>query len=175
MSFKELALVRESCRNYREEAVSHDLLEEIVEIACNSPSACNSQPWKLVIAEGEVAEKLRPMVQVGGRNSFAERVPAFISICETKAQLKPGVRENNQYFAQMDLGMITMMLTLAAADKGLASCILGCFDEGAIKDLLAIPEDVPLRLVLAVGYSQTDVPRQKVRKPLDEVRSFQRW
>ena len=129
MSFRDLALIRESCRDYLDKPVSHDLLADIVETACFSPSACNSQPWKMVVAEGDVAEKMRPMVQVGGRNRFAENVSAFVAICETVAQLKPGVRENEQYFAQMDLGMVTMMLTLAAADKGLSTCILGCFDE----------------------------------------------
>ncbi len=175
MSFKDLALTRESCRDYLDKPVSHDLLSEIMETACLSPSACNSQPWKLVAVEDNVAKALRPFVQVGGRNAFAENVPAFVVICETPAHLKPGVRDNQQHFAQMDVGMITMMLTLAAADKGLSTCILGCFDEDAIKELLEIPEDIPVRLVIAVGYSRTDTPRQKIRKPGDDVCSFQRW
>ncbi len=175
MNFKELALRRESCRDYDGRPVAHELLSEIVETACLSPSACNSQPWRLILAEGEVAEQLRPMMQVGGRNKFTENVPAFVAICETKAVLRPGVNENDQHFAQMDIGMATMMLTLAAADQGVASCILGCFDEAAVKSLLQIPEEIPLRLVVALGYAKADGPRPKVRKPADEVSGLQRW
>lgn len=175
MTFKELALKRESCRDYSDKPVSHELLEEIMETACLSPSACNSQPWKLIAAEGEQAVMLRPLVQECGRNKFAEKVPAFVAICETKAKLMPGVRDNEQHFAQMDVGMVTMMLTLAAADVGLSTCILGCFNEEKIKEVLAIPEEAVLRLVVAVGYGKTEQPRKKVRKAGEEVRSFQRW
>ncbi len=175
MNFKELALKRESCRDYDGRPVAHELLADIMETACLSPSACNSQPWKLVAAEGEKAAEIRPLVQECGRNKFAVNVPAFVAICETEARLMPGVNENNQHFAQMDVGMVTMMLTLAAADRGLSTCILGCFNEEAIKDVLSIPENVSVRLVVAVGYGKTDEPRKKVRKEADAVRSFNRW
>ena len=175
MNFKELALKRESCRDYSDASVSHELLEEIIATACLSPSACNSQPWKLIAAEGETAALLRPLVQACGRNKFAVNVPAFVAICETKAKLLPGVREDNQYFAQMDVGMVTLMLTLAASDAGLSTCILGCFNEEKIKEVLEIPNDAVLRLVVAVGFGKTDEPRKKVRKSANDVRSFNRW
>lgn len=175
MNFKDLALKRESCRDYSDKPVSHELLEEIMATACLSPSACNSQPWKLIGAEGEVAVALRPLVQECGRNKFAVNVPAFVAICETEAKLMPGVNENNQHFAQMDVGMVTMMLTLAAADAGLDTCILGCFNEEKIKEVLEIPDDVVLRLVVAVGYGKTEEPRKKVRKNAEDVCSFNRW
>ena len=64
MNFKKLALCRESCRDYDNRPVSHELLHDIMKTACLSPSACNSQPWKLIAAEGEMGEKVRPLVQV---------------------------------------------------------------------------------------------------------------
>ncbi len=175
MTFKELALKRESCRDYSDKPVDHDILADVMETACLSPSACNSQPWKLVAAEGEQAVALRPFVQECGRNKFAVNVPAFVAVCETKAKLLPGVRDNEQHFAQMDVGMVTMMLTLAAADAGLSTCILGCFNEEKVKEVLSIPDEAVVRLVIAVGYGKTEEPRKKIRKEASEVRSFQRW
>ena len=175
MTFKELALKRESCRDYSDKPVSHELLNQIMETACLSPSACNSQPWKLIGAEGETAVALRAFVQECGRNKFADKVPAFVVICETKAKLLPGVRDNEQHFAQMDVGMVTMMLTLAAADAGLSSCILGCFNEEKIKELLSVPEEAVVRLVVAVGYGTSETPRKKIRKAAEETCSFNRW
>ena len=172
MNFHELALKRESCRNYDGRPVSHELLCEILETARLSPSACNSQPWKLILAENEVAEKLRPLVSENGRNTFCHNVPAFVAICETKATLKPGVTGDPQRYAQMDVGMVTMMLTLAAADKGVGSCILGTFNQEKTKELLNIPEDVTVRLVIALGYSADESPRKKIRKPEEAVVGF---
>ncbi|MBQ4518171.1 MAG: nitroreductase family protein [Clostridia bacterium] len=173
--FKELALKRESCRGYDGRPVPHELLQEILETACLSPSACNSQPWRLLAVEGETAEKLRPMVQAAGLNRFADKVSTFVVICETKASLKEGVSGDRQRFAQMDVGMVTMMLTLAAADQGVSTCILGCFRENKIKELLNIPEDVVVRLVVAMGYAEKEGVRKKVRKPYSETIGYQSW
>lgn len=173
--FKELALKRESCRNYDGRPVPHELLKSVLETACLSPSACNSQPWRMIAVEGEKAEELRPMVQGAGLNRFADNVSTFVVICETKASLKEGVGGERQRFAQMDVGMLTMMLTLAATDAGLSTCILGCFREKRIKEFLNIPEDVPVRLVVAMGYAKDESIRKKIRKAQDEVIGYQTW
>ncbi len=175
MTFKELAMNRESCREFDERPVPHELLCDILETACLSPSACNSQPWRLIAAEGETASAVSRMIQKSGRNLFTEKVPAFVVICETKATLRAGVCADEQHFAQMDVGMVTMMLTLAAADQGLSTCILGCFDEEGVKSVLHIPESVPVRLIVAVGYAAKPGVRDKIRKPGEETRGFQTW
>lgn len=175
MDFKHLALKRESCRDYTGEAVPHEMLCEILESARLAPSACNSQPWRLIAAEGKTAEKLRPMTQAGGANRFTDAVSTFVVICETKATLRAGVAEDSQKFAQIDTGIVTAMLTLAAADNGVASCIMGCFDEAGTKQLLSIPEDAKVRLIIALGYANAKEPRKKNRKPEAEVQSFDRW
>ncbi len=175
MNFKQLVLQRESCRDYTGEPISHETLCEILETARLAPSACNSQPWRLIAVEGEQAAGLRPLTQFNGRNRFTDKVSSFIVICETKATLKAGVAEDEQRFAQMDIGIVTAMLTLAATEHGVASCILGCFDEAAVKQLLEIPESIRVRLVLALGHGTAEQPRPKIRKPEQEVVSFNRW
>lgn len=175
MDFKALAQKRESCRDYTDAVLSHEILCEILETARLAPSACNSQPWRLIAAEGEQAAKLRSLTQYTGRNRFTDKVSTFVVICETKAVLKAGVDEDEQKFAQMDIGIMTATLTLAAADKGVASCILGCFDEEGVKQLFSIPDDIRVRLVVALGYAATEEPRKKIRKPEAEVQSFNRW
>ncbi len=175
MTLKELALTRESCRSYKEAVVSHDELKEIMETACLSPSACNSQPWRLVAAEGEKAKEVSAMIQKSGRNHFVEEASAFIAICEMPAVLRPGVCFDQQHFAQMDVGMVTMLLTLAAADKGLSTCILGCFDEEGVKAALKIPAEIPLRLIVAVGHAKEEGVRDKIRKPKNETICFNEW
>ncbi len=173
--FKDLALKRESCRQYDGRPVPRELLQTILETACLSPSACNSQPWRLIAVEDEMAETMRPMVQGAGLNRFADKVSTFVVICETKASLREGVGGNRQRFAQMDIGMVTMMLTLAASDQGISTCIMGCFREEKIKKLLNIPDDVPVRLVVAMGYAETEDVRKKIRKPAEETIGYGKW
>ena len=45
-----------------------------------------------------------------------------------------------------------------------------------MEEYFGIPEGSAVRLVLAVGYPKTETPaREKIRKPFDEVVSFNKW
>lgn len=46
--------------------------------------------------------------------------------------------------------------------------------EEEIKRLLEVPEDVRLMTVIAIGYP-ADEPLPRLRKPLSEVRFFEKW
>ena len=42
---------RYSCRAYKPEPVPHDLIEQMLLIAQNTASWCNSQPWQTIVTE----------------------------------------------------------------------------------------------------------------------------
>ncbi len=50
---------RRSCRAFRSDPVPRELIERIVEIAGQSPSWCNTQPWQVVITEGSATDSFR--------------------------------------------------------------------------------------------------------------------
>ena len=76
---------------------------------------------------------------------------------------------DSQYFSQIDIGIVTAHLCYAAQEQGLSTCILGCFDENALKELLGIGDDEKVRLVLCVGYAAREELREKKRKDMDEL------
>ena len=65
-------------------------------------------------------------------------------------------------------------LCLAATAQGLSTCIMGSFGSvEKMKDILEIPQESNLRLVLAVGYAEEGDPlRPKKRKALEEICKF---
>lgn len=50
---------RYSCRAYKPEPVPHATIERILQMAQNTASWCNSQPWQVVITEGAGTEAFR--------------------------------------------------------------------------------------------------------------------
>ena len=154
MNFKELSLKRESCRNYTNKKVNRQDLNEIVEMARQSPSACNSQPWKFIIVDNEKAKLIPPLLQGGGFNKWTEKVSSFIIICETFAKLYDGISNDSQHYAKIDIGIATANLTMAATSKGLSTCIMGYFNELKIKEIFNIPIVIKICLVIAVGYAE---------------------
>ena len=51
MDFSELIQIRQSVRNYQERPIEGWKIEKLVESVRLSPSASNSQPWKLIIVD----------------------------------------------------------------------------------------------------------------------------
>jgi nitroreductase len=50
---------RFSCRAYRPDSVPEDVIRSILEVAGKTPSWCNVQPWRLVIASRETTDAFR--------------------------------------------------------------------------------------------------------------------
>ncbi len=50
---------RYSCRGYKSEPVPRATIEQMLGIAQMSASWCNSQPWQVIVTEGEGTEKFR--------------------------------------------------------------------------------------------------------------------
>ncbi len=50
---------RYSCRGFRPDPVPRTVIERMLEIAQMSASWCNSQPWQVIVTEGEGTERFR--------------------------------------------------------------------------------------------------------------------
>lgn len=173
-TFLKLAEARQSCRAYDpNRAVEPGILRRIVEAARLAPSACNSQPWHLVVVTDadkrkEVASALKSM----GMNGFVDNATAFIVIVQESpnftARLGGWIR--NKHFPLIDCGIVASHVILAATDMGVGSCVLGWFDESALRKSLGVPRGKRILLAVALGYA-TDEPRLHSRKSPEEMSS----
>ena len=183
MDFLEVMKQRKSCRAYDpEKQVSREDLLKIVEAGRLSPSGCNSQPWKfLVIDSPEAKEKLCDAIVVENGATGApwrHQVSAFIAIVEQTAKVKSVVVDHykdTQRFAQGDIGAACMNMAHEAFCLGLGSCMIGVNDQDKMEKYFGIPHGCEVRIILAVGYAVDNSPEQKIRKPLEEVCSFNKW
>ena len=183
MDFLEIMKQRRSCRAYDpDRQVAREDLIKIVEAGRLSPSGCNSQPWKFIVVDSpEAKAKLCDAIVVPGGMTGApwrHQVSAFIILVEQEAKVMPGVLEyykNSQRFAQGDIGAACMNMCHQAFSMGLSTCIIGMNDQNKMEEYFGIPHGCEARLVLAVGYAADQSAVNKVRKPLEEVCSFNFW
>ena len=49
---------------------------------------------------------------------------------------------------------------------------MGSFDEAQVKDILKIPAEKTVKIVIALGYAADETIRPKLRRPLEQVASF---
>ena len=173
--FSELALRRQSCRNFSDKPLAHETLVQIVEAARMTPSACNAQPWSFVVAESpEAVAAVAEARQANGTNGFIQNAQAFIVVLEEHAVLMPALRKmiDSQYFAKGDVGAAAMSICYAAADFGVGTCHIGIFDREKIAEALNIPIEKQFAFLIALGYPADDTIRTKIRKDSDAVIRF---
>ena len=174
MDFLEIANARQSTRAYDEtRPVEEEKLNAILEAARLSPSACNGQPYHLTVCTGETAKEVAMACRGLGMNKFATQAPICIVISEmpyVKSAARGAKVKNNDY-RSIDIGIATAYLTAEAAAQGLATCILGWFDNEKICKLCDLEH--PARLVITLGYATEDEKlRPKKRKDLTELVSY---
>jgi len=181
MDFFELVYKRESVRGYLDKPVEREKIEKIIEAGKVAPSACNAQPWKFVVVDdreivSEVAKKLYDPL-VSGINKFALTSPVFIVVVAESRNLasKMGELIKKKDYTNIDIGGACENICLAATELGLGTCIMGWFKEKGIKNILSIPSNKEIKLVISLGYYEDKEPRKKLRKDIKEIMSYNKY
>ena len=174
MNFLQIARERQSCRSYDEtRPVEKEKLEAVLEAARLAPSACNGQPYKLTVCQGQTAQEVAKATMGMGMNKFASQAPVMIVISEMpyvkSAALGAKVKGND--YRSIDIGIVSAYLTAEATAQGLSTCILGWLDDAKIRKLCDL--EYPVRLVICLGYAKADDKlRAKKRKDMAALVSF---
>jgi nitroreductase len=179
--FFELLVQRQSERGYTDTEVEPEKLSRCLEAARMSPSACNAQPWKLIvvndlqlknqIADYTTSGSLVPM------NHFTRQAPIFVVIVRESPNLtsKIGTLLKDKPYTLMDIGIVALQFCLQAKAEGLGTCILGWFNEKKVKELLHIPKNKRAELIITLGYPSSNKLRPKIRKSMDDICSFNQY
>jgi len=171
---------RQSDRAYdSNRPVEAEKLDYILEAARLAPSACNAQPWKLIVVnDPDTRQQVASTIadKTLGMNHFAYQAPVLIVLVEEKPNLSSRVGGwiKQKYYPDTDLGILAAYITLAAAEQGLGSCIVGWFAEKKLVDLLGIPSTKRPFLVVTLGYS-TQPLREKKRKTIKQLVSYDHY
>ncbi|MBR2454199.1 MAG: nitroreductase family protein [Clostridia bacterium] len=167
MDILELIKTRHSTRSYTGETVDNERLFKILEAGRLSPSARNTQPWKLYASTNkEILDAINVSFQALGRNLFFKNAGGVIAI--TEEPLPEGLTMSRRY-AEYDIGMCIMQICLEAESLGIGTCILGTFDEGAVKSALGIPAEKSVSMVICLGISAEQSVPEKNRKSFDDT------
>ena len=177
MEFAELAGIRQSVRSYSGKAVEEEKLMQCIETARLSPSANNSQPWRVVVVdEPELRDRIADAAAGMGMNKFVRQAPVIIAVVLEKQNMLSAVGSviQDKEYRLLDIGIAANQLCLQAAALGLGTCMVGWFDENKVKRLLGVDKKRRIPLLITLGYSDTPV-RQKVRKPFEEIYGRNRY
>jgi len=98
--------------------------------------------------------------------------PVIIVIVMEKPKIitEVGGRIKKKEYPLMDIGITAEHFCLQATEEGLGTCMLGWFDELAVKELLHVPESKTVPLLITLGYTPDDYKtRKKIRKSFSKL------
>lgn len=181
MTFNELIHLRQSVRKYTSRAVEKEKLIQCLEAMRLAPSASNAQPWTFVVLdEKEIREKIakETVGPLGSFNKFVADAPVILVMVLEKQGIltEMGGRLKQKDYPLIDIGIAAEQFCLQATELGLGTCMLGWFNEQKIKEILHVPDQKSIGLIITLGYAPEGyLLRKKIRKPLDEIVRYNRY
>lgn len=145
MDFEELAKKRCSVRKYENRPVEQEKLTKILEVGRVAPTACNNQPQRIIVVEGN--EKLDKLKK--GANTFGAPLALIVCADHSQSWRRPYDGMDSAY---IDATIVTDHMMLKAADMGLDSVWVCYFDPKVIRTEFNIPDDIEPVNLLIIGY-----------------------
>lgn len=170
---------RRSIRNFTSDPVPHPVLEQIIEAASYSPSWKHTQVVRYIAIDNpavksQIANDCTSTFVYNGNTM--NKAPMLIAVTALKGRC--GYERDGSYtthrgdsWQMFDAGIASQTFCLAAHNYGLATVIMGIFDDDKITSLLEIPEDRELINIICIGYP-TESPEAPKRKAVSDLLTY---
>jgi nitroreductase len=153
MEFEEVIAGRRSIRSYRPDPVPEEKLQKLYRALQLAPSGGNNEPYCFIFVQDE--EKRRQIAEEAGNQDFLKEAPLLmVAVCDEGGAFNTAIAVDH--------------MILAAADQGLGTCWVGWFDEEPVRQVLGIPQEKEIPIMVPIGFPGEE-PEPRPRKPLDEL------
>ena len=176
MNAIECIKTRRSIRKFEDRAVEAEVIAEIVNLAAYAPSWKNSQTARYtLVLDKALKDRLANECMMGFEYNVgtANGAPAMIVV--TTVNNRSGYERDGSattskgtHWQSFDAGIATQTFCLAAHEAGLATVIMGIFDEEKVKEVVGVPEGQSVSALVAIGYA-SDEPQAPKRKSAEDL------
>lgn len=145
MKFLDLAKLRCTTRSFTEQLIEKEKLDYILEAGRVAPTACNKQPQRIIVVQKpDNIKKVQKAYK-----TFGSQCVMIICRDTRDALIRPFDKKCS---GDLDIGIITDHMMLAAREMGIGSVVVGLFDPRIIKKEFVIPDYIEPTALLILGY-----------------------
>jgi nitroreductase len=163
MDFFECIGSRRSVRAYDPKPVEEGKLEAVLEAARLAPTACNYQPFRIIVTSPKGRET--EFKRAYNKDWFVQ-APLVILVCSVPGSAWS--RGDGKNYADVDATIAMDHLILAATSVGLGSCWIANFDVRQAKEIFEVEEGWEPVAMTPLGYAK-EVPAQRPRKAIADL------
>ena len=166
MEFKEAVKNRYSCKKYSERQVEPEKLHAILSAGRLAPTAKNLQEQRIYVLQSPEA-----LAKVDAVTPCRYGAPTVLAVAfdRNNVYTYPGGKRQSGI---EDATIVATHMILAAADEGVDSCWLNRFDPEQLAELLGLPENEEVLMLMDLGYAAEGagpLPNHTNRKDLSET------
>lgn len=180
----EIAKNRRSIRKFKEERVSREDIEKIINVGIQAPSGFNSQPWEIVVVDDEMLkEQISQYILEGvgsGKTStgFTSAAAFIILYGDTRVRDRAPANKKDdekwwEFTFNASLCNAFMSMQLAASSLDLGSMWVSAFKNPEVdkrtKELLKIPSHFRVFEMMAIGHPDIKPEAKKLRELSDVI------
>lgn len=152
MDLEEIIYKRRTIRRFKQNPVSMEILEKLIDFARVAPVARNVQALEFIIIEdAEIRKKVFPLVSWAASLPENQRTPeegreptAYIVVLVNK--------DLKNVYVDFDVGAAVENILLGAVSYGIGACWMGAINFRKIKALFEIPDNYEIKQVISLGY-----------------------
>lgn len=185
---------RRTVRDFSNQPVAREIIENAILAAGTAPNGANIQPWHFAVIENAEIKKqiraaaeeeehefytrratpewLEELAQLGTdeKKPFLETAPYLIAIFEQSFRVMPNGSHRKNYYVAESTGIATGILITALHHAGLVTLTHTPSPMGFLNEILKRPKNEKPFLLLVVGFPAEDalVPNIK-KKDLSEI------
>lgn len=169
MEFKEVVKSRYSCKKYSGRQVEPEKLQAILEAGRLAPTAKNLQEQHVYVVQS--ADTLAKIDAVTPCRYGAPTV-LVVAFDSSNVFTYPGGKRDS---GAEDSAIVATHMILAAADEGIDSCWVNFFDPEKLAEILGLPENEEVLMVMDLGYAAEGagpLANHTSRKALEETVTY---
>ncbi len=176
MNTVECIKTRRSVRRFNEKEVTVQTVTSIVELATYAPSWKNSQTTRYTaVIDGALKARLEKECLMGFEHNMGTVNSAPCIVVVTTVNGRSGYERDGSpttskgsHWQSFDAGIATQTFCLAAHELGLATVIMGIFDESKVAEVIGVSEGESVSALIALGYA-AELPEMPKKKSADQL------
>ena len=169
MDVLEAIKTRRSIRSYLPQEVPQEHMNTVLEAARLAPSGANRQTWKFVVVRD--AATRRRLADITRGQDFIADAPVVIAAVATDPSVTTGSGEPAH---RIDTAIAVDHITLAAHSLGLGTCWIGAFDQRGAEEVLGVPGNAEVVVLLSLGYAAKEGVFRG-RKEVEDIVCYEKY
>jgi nitroreductase len=167
MEFFEVVKNRRSIRSFKKQALSPEVINQLIDAARMAPSAGNAQSWAFVLATKPHTKQA--LAAAAFNQKWLEEAAVVFVVCADMKRAEDSYNERGRtLYCLQDTSAAVENILLATTALGLGACWMGAFHEEEIAKVINAPQGMRPVALIPVGIPN-ESPRAKTRRPASEV------